>query len=76
VESFNLAIIDFQQWINEREFEEWIQITNAPERAQPLFTIMKHLAETGVSAGVNLRFTGSTIKFDHKWVLITAEKNQ
>lgn len=75
VESLKLTVIDIQQWRNEREFEEWTQITNAPERAKPLFTVMKNLAETGLSAGINLRSTGSSIKFDHNWVLITAEKH-
>jgi ubiquinone/menaquinone biosynthesis C-methylase UbiE len=76
VESLNLTISDIQQWRNEREFQEWVRITNAPERIKPLYMVMKNLAETGLSAGINLRFTRTTVAFDHHWVLITVEKPQ
>lgn len=75
IESTRLKIIESDSWINEREFGEWIKITNAPERERPLFTVMKALAEAGVTAGINLRLDGSHIKFDHRWVLITAKKS-
>jgi ubiquinone/menaquinone biosynthesis C-methylase UbiE len=61
-------------WVNEREFSEWIKITNAPEREKPLLMIMKTLAEAGITAGINLWVDGGVVKFDHRWVLITAEK--
>jgi ubiquinone/menaquinone biosynthesis C-methylase UbiE len=73
IESADLKIIGRDSWVNEREFGEWISITNAPERERPLFTVMKALAEAGVTAGVNLRFDGLQVMFDHSWALITAQ---
>ena len=35
---------------------------------------MKALAEACLTAGVNLRVEGDDVKFDHRWVLVTAEK--
>jgi 2-polyprenyl-3-methyl-5-hydroxy-6-metoxy-1,4-benzoquinol methylase len=61
-------------WVDEREFVEWIKITNAPERVKPLLVVMRALTEAGVTAGINLRIDGDEVKFDHKWILITAEK--
>ncbi len=72
--SGGLKTVAKEGWVNEREFGEWIKITNAPEREGPLLVVMKALAEAGVTAGVNLRIYGDKVKFDHRWVLITAEK--
>ncbi|MDQ1280539.1 MAG: hypothetical protein QG670_1802 [Thermoproteota archaeon] len=75
VETSGLKITGLDEWINEREFGEWIKIANAPERERPLFTVMKYLAEAGVTGGINLRFEdGSRINFNHHWIRITAEK--
>jgi hypothetical protein len=61
-------------WIKEREFGEWLQITNAPERSEPLYAIMQSLAKVGAKAGIDLRISGTTVKFDHRWILFTARK--
>ena len=63
-------------WEMPRDFEEWIRITNAPERASPLFTIMRGLAKAGIHAGIDLGFNGRTVVFKHRWLLITAETNR
>lgn len=69
---FEILFEDF--WIKEREFSEWIAITNSPERVEPLKTVMSALAQGGIDAGINLRSADNTVYFDHKWVLITASK--
>ena len=69
-----LKIVAKKGWVNEREFREWIRITNAPEREEPLCVVMRALSEAGLTAGVNLRVEDDIIKFDHRWVLVTAEK--
>lgn len=70
--SFEIICEDF--WVKEREFSEWLAITNSPERAEPLKTVMNALAQSGIDAGINLRSNANTVYFDHKWVLITASK--
>jgi ubiquinone/menaquinone biosynthesis C-methylase UbiE len=69
---FDVSVAEL--WVNEREFKEWIAITNSPERIEPIKTVMAELANCGNDAGVNLRVCDETIFFDHKWILITATK--
>jgi hypothetical protein len=58
----------------QRDFDEWIRITNAPERVKPLYTVMLTLARAGIHAGIDLRFNDKTVVFKHRWLLITAER--
>jgi ubiquinone/menaquinone biosynthesis C-methylase UbiE len=69
---FDVSVED--AWIKEREFSEWIAITNSPERVAPLKTVMTALAKCRNNAGVNLRSDDETVYFDHKWILISASK--
>jgi hypothetical protein len=61
-------------WTNEREFTEWLRITNAPEREAALRPVMSALAKAGVQAGINLRHEGDSVWFDHHTLLLTAVK--
>jgi ubiquinone/menaquinone biosynthesis C-methylase UbiE len=69
-----LRITSKVTWEMKRDYDEWISITNAPERAKPLYTVMVALATTGIQAGINLHFDGKTLVFKHRWLLVTAEK--
>ena len=62
-------------WNNRREFDEWLRITNAPERTPSLRAVMRALAKAGVPAGINLHLEGDTIVFEHCSLLITAVKH-
>ena len=61
-------------WEKKRDYEEWIHITNAPERGKPLYMVMAALARAGIQAGINLRLEGKTVVFNHSYLLIAAEK--
>lgn len=69
-----LGITSTVTWEMKRNYDEWIRITNAPERVKPLYTIMAALATKGIQAGINLHFDGKTVIFNHHWLLVTAEK--
>ncbi len=69
-----LRVTATSTWEMQREFEEWMRITNAPERARSLFTVMLALTRAGIHAGINLRFDGKTLLFKHRWLLVTAQK--
>jgi len=71
-----LRVTATSTWEMQREFGEWIRITNAPERAKPLFTVMLALAKAGIHAGIDLRFDGKAILFKHRWLLVTALKDR
>lgn len=74
VESAGLKITMEDSWTQKREFSEWIQITNAPNRAVPLFTVMQNIAKVGLNGGIDLQYKGKTVVFNHQWILLTAEK--
>jgi len=69
-----LAVQSVVKWTHQREFDEWLQIANAPERIAPLRAVMTALAQAGVQAGINLHVEGDRVMFDHTTLLITAEK--
>lgn len=71
-----LRVTATSTWEMQREFGEWIRITNAPERAKPLFTVMLTLAKAGIQAGIDLRFDGKAVLFKHRWLLVTAQKDR
>ena len=76
VEAAGLRVTSTSTWEMQRDFEEWIRITNAPERAKPLYAIMLTLARAGIRAGIDLSFNGKTVIFKHRWLLVTAEKKK
>jgi ubiquinone/menaquinone biosynthesis C-methylase UbiE len=61
-------------WDKEREFEEWMGIVNDPARAQPLYTVVRALAEAGRTAGMGLSIRNDRITFFHRWRLVQAIK--
>ena len=69
-----LRITSKVTWEMKRDYDEWIRITNAPERVKPLHTVMVALANAGIGAGINLHFDGKTVVFNHRWLLVTTER--
>jgi hypothetical protein len=74
IESAGLRVTSRSTWEMQRDFDEWIRITNAPERVKPLYTVMLTLARAGIHAGIDLRFNGKTVVFKHRWLLVATEK--
>jgi ubiquinone/menaquinone biosynthesis C-methylase UbiE len=73
-QSMGLRLIHRRDWVQRREFEEWMKIANAPERTEPLRAVMESLAKAGVRAGVDLRVEEGLIRFDHYLVMLALEK--
>ncbi len=61
-------------WEKKRDHDEWIRITNAPERVKPLYIVMATLAKAGIQAGIHLHLDGKRLIFNHNYLLVTAEK--
>jgi len=59
----------------QRHYDEWLKITNAPERYDAIFTILENLIQCDRSAGINLQLNGDNIDFIHKWVIYKLKKN-
>ncbi len=71
-----LTVKSCVEWTNHREFDEWLKITNAPERVRPLRVVMSALARCGATAGIGLRLGGEIILFEHRAALTVAVKQQ
>ena len=61
-------------WDKSREFEEWMGIVNDPDRAEPIRTVVRELANAGRTAGMGLSVENSQIVFFHRWRLLKATK--
>ncbi|MDP2242234.1 MAG: methyltransferase domain-containing protein [Burkholderiales bacterium] len=74
LENANLTVETCTEWSDPREFEDWLKITNAPERAHPLRVVMMELAGKGATAGIGMRLDGGKILFEHAKALTVAVK--
>ena len=74
LQASGLRITSRVAWERERDFEEWIGIANAPERAKPIYTVMATLAGAGIQAGIDLHLDGNKVTFKHDYLLLAAEK--
>jgi hypothetical protein len=70
-----LRVESCQEWVNRREFEEWLNIASAPERVGPLKAVMSALAHSGATAGIRLRVEEGHIVFEHRAALTVAVKD-
>jgi ubiquinone/menaquinone biosynthesis C-methylase UbiE len=61
-------------WVKQREFEEWMGIVNAPDRAEPIRTVLRALANAGRTAGMGLSVQNAQVIFFHRWHLLKATK--
>jgi ubiquinone/menaquinone biosynthesis C-methylase UbiE len=68
--------IDTQlHWKQSRQFEEWAAIVADARSLEPLRVVMRELAQTGRTAGIELHEDGSTLRFSHQWVFLRAVKS-
>lgn len=59
-----------QTWKTEREFYDWISLSNFKDPNNLLFNIMRGFALNNIDIGANLRLENNEIRFDQKMVLI------
>lgn len=74
LQELGLHVVSWLTWVNQRGFDEWLRITNAPERIGPLRAVMTALAKSGQHAGINLHLDGEDVVFEHHTLLLTLEK--
>lgn len=71
-DAHGLRVVRDVEWVRQRRFDEWAELTGSPERGGPLRTIMSALARHGVAAGIGLRLDGDEPCFDHHWLGLLA----
>lgn len=69
-----LRVDDVDRWLQPRHLDEWLAIVNEPARAGAVRIVMTELARLGSDAGMGLRVEHDEVVFDHRWVLIAADK--
>jgi len=72
--SAGLRVTSSVTWEMKRDYDEWIRITNAPERVKPLYEVVAALAKAGIHAGIDLHLEEKKVIFIHRWLLVTGEK--
>jgi hypothetical protein len=58
----------------DRELEEWLAIVDDPARVEPIRTVVRTLAEAGLTAGIGLSVKHGRVVFFHRWRLLKATK--
>ena len=76
VQSCGFEVESIEAMVATREFDEWLAITSAPERAGPLRAVMEALATAGMHAGVNLRVEDGRILFEHRTLILRAHRTK
>jgi hypothetical protein len=57
-----------------RELEEWLAIVDDPTRVEPVRTVVRALAQAGLTAGIGLAVKDGQVVFFHRYRLFKAKK--
>jgi ubiquinone/menaquinone biosynthesis C-methylase UbiE len=68
---FRVAATD--HWLQPRQFKEWAAIVENARSLQSLEVVIRAIAATGVTAGIDLRMSADSVDFTHHWVFIAAQ---
>jgi ubiquinone/menaquinone biosynthesis C-methylase UbiE len=68
------GILTHATWNMDRELEEWLAIVDDPARVEPIRTVVRTLAEAGLTAGIGLSVKHGRVVFFHRWRLLKATK--
>ena len=60
-------------WLQQRQFGEWAAIVENGRSLKSLEVVMKTIAESGLTAGVNLRSSSGSVEFVHHWMFVIAQ---
>ena len=73
VNDAGFRVISTDHWLQARHFGEWAAIVENTRSLKSLEVVMKTIAETGLTAGVNLRSSSNSVEFTHHWIFVTAQ---
>ncbi len=65
-------VVHHESWRQKRAFPEWAAIIADPQRTAPLENVMRALARSGQSAGIDLIEESGELRFAHTWLLAIA----
>ena len=73
VHAAGFRVIATDHWLQQRQFKEWAAIVEDARSLESLEVVMRTIAATGVTAGIDLRMSTDSVAFAHRWVFITAQ---
>jgi len=73
VNAAGFRVMATDHWLQQRQFKEWAAIVENARSLQSLEVVMRTIAETGMSAGIDLRVSADAVEFAHHWVFIAAQ---
>jgi ubiquinone/menaquinone biosynthesis C-methylase UbiE len=73
VNAAGFQVVATDHWLQRRQFEEWAAIVENARSLQSLEVVMRTLAATGITAGIDLRVPAASVEFMHQWVFIAAQ---
>ena len=65
-------VVHHESWRQARTFSEWAAIIADPARTAPLHNVMRALAQSGQTAGIDLSEESGELRFAHTWLLMVA----
>ena len=73
VTAAGFRVVATNHWLQRRQFKEWAAIVENARSLQSLEVVMRTIAATGVTAGIDLRVPADSVEFTHHWVFIAAQ---
>ncbi len=73
VNDAEFRVISTDHWLQGRQFAEWAAIVENGRSLKSLEVVMKTIAAMGLTAGVNLRTSSSSVTFEHHWMFVIAQ---
>jgi hypothetical protein len=75
VRQLDLEVVYERVWKMRRNFQDWIAITNSPERAELVLRVMRAYCDAGRQAGIELVFDGPDSSFVHTWCVLAVRSS-
>ena len=72
VDAAGFEIVAIDHWRQARQFDEWAAIVERARSLQSLEVVMRTMAATGITAGIDLRASSDSVEFAHQCVFIAA----
>jgi ubiquinone/menaquinone biosynthesis C-methylase UbiE len=73
VNAAGFRVIATDRWLQQRQFKEWSALVENARSLQSLEVVMRTIAATDITAGIDLRVSADSVEFAHHWVFIAAQ---
>lgn len=71
---YNLKVMEQYNYHVERTYSEWLDITQSPERYEPLKVMLNTLVKHAIPSGMQLKLREQELCFQHTWLFMVLKK--